>query len=214
MNKLREDKEKSIKFILLLLVASLIFIKIYEKKTKKFDIIDDRLDMELEEELLALTDNEEEEAIEEFKLEEIMVHISGQVNNPGLVVLTSKDRVKDAINMAGGLKEEADLDNINLAKKLKDEDKIYIPKIGEEGIFIEASGSISTGEEAAEGGLININTCTKDELVSLPGIGDKTAEKIIDYREDNLFGVVDDIMNVSGIGNKKFEDIKERIIVN
>lgn len=141
--------------------------------------------------------------------EEIVVHISGQVHNPGIVKLEPGARVIDAVNAAGGLKKDADLDKINLARKLQDEEKIYIPKIGE-----DISESISYFQNPAGGSnKININTCTKEELMSLPGIGDVLADRIIQYREKTPFKKIEDLMNVSGIGEKKFESIKDMIIV-
>ena len=140
---------------------------------------------------------------------EIMVHISGQVYNPGLVILEAGSRLIDAVELAGGLKKDADLDKINLAKKLSDEEKIYIPKIGEEYIeeVYKSSNSSTTS------GKININTCTKEELMSLPGIGEVLADRIMKYRSENKFQTIEDIKNVSGIGEKRFEDIKDLIIV-
>lgn len=152
---------------------------------------------------------EVEEDIKE-EPEEIMVHISGQVYKPGLVKLEPGARVIDAVNAAGGLKKNADLDKINLAKKLVDEEKIYIPDIGEniEGDLLDYSTSADVGNK------ININTCTKEELLSLPGIGEVLAEKIIEYREKTPFKKLEDLMNVSGIGEKKFESIKDMIVVH
>jgi competence protein ComEA len=141
--------------------------------------------------------------------EEIVVHISGQVHNPGIVKLEPGARVIDAVNAAGGLKKDADLDKINLARKLQDEEKIYIPKIGE-----DISENISYFQNPAGGSnKININTCTKEELMSLPGIGEVLADRIIQYREKTPFKKIEDLMNVSGIGEKKFESIKDMIIV-
>lgn len=152
---------------------------------------------------------EVEEDIKE-EPEEIMVHISGQVYKPGLVKLEPGARVIDAVNAAGGLKKNADLDKINLAKKLVDEEKIYIPEIGEniEGDLLDYSTSADVGNK------ININTCTKEELLSLPGIGEVLAERIIEYREKTPFKKLEDLMNVSGIGEKKFESIKDMIVVH
>ncbi len=140
---------------------------------------------------------------------EIMVHISGQVYNPGIVVLESGSRLIDAVELAGGLKKDADLDKINLAKKLIDEEKIYIPKIGEE--YIEEV--FESGDSGNSTGKVNINTCTKEELMTLPGIGEVLADRIINYRKDNKFKAIEDIMNVSGIGEKRYEAIKDFIIV-
>ncbi len=141
----------------------------------------------------------------------IMVHISGQVYNPGIIELKLGKRVIDAVELAGGLKKEADIDRINLAKKLSDEEKIYIPKIGEEDLSEAILGST---EESTESKKVNINKCTKDELVSLPGIGEVIAERIIEYRKSNTFEKIEDLMNVSGIGTKKFEGLKELIKTN
>lgn len=141
----------------------------------------------------------------------IMVHISGQVYNPGIVELELGNRVIDAVKLAGGLKKDADIDRINLAKKLVDEEKIYIPEIGEEisnDISVESKSSYKE-----ESGKININSCSREELISLPGIGEAIADKIIEYREATPFKTIEDIKNVSGIGDKKFEAIKELIIV-
>lgn len=160
-------------------------------------------------------DNMVENIIDETDVEEdtypkeIIVHISGQVHNPGVVKLEPGARVIDAVNAAGGLKNDADLDKINLAKKLQDEDKIYIPKIGED---IDEN-LLDFQNSAEDGNKININTCTKEELMSLPGIGEVLADRIIQYREKTPFKKVEDLMNVSGIGEKKFESIKDMIIV-
>jgi len=144
----------------------------------------------------------------------IMVHISGEVYNPGLIKLFSGDRVVDAVELAGGLKKEADLDRINLAKKLEDEEKIYIPKIGEE---INKSELIASTEMPSSNdntsNKININTCSISELESLPGIGQVIAGRIVEYRKSDSFKTIDDLKNVSGIGDKKFEGLKDFITV-
>ena len=159
-----------------------------------------------------LTDEYEIEEEEEEENLEIMVHISGQVYKPGIIVVESGKRLIDAVELAGGLKSEADLDMINLAKKLSDEEKIYIPKIGEEA-NIQIIATDTSNLSQVEAGKTNINNCTKEELIKLPGIGEVIAERIIQYREINLFTKIEDIKSVSGIGDKKFEAIKELIIV-
>lgn len=144
--------------------------------------------------------------------QEIMIHISGAVNRPGIVVIEAGKRLIDGVEEAGGLKKEADLDKINLAKILQDEDKIYIPKIGqdlaEENIpVISSSQTISAPQ-----GKMDINSCSKEELMTLPGIGEVTANKILDHRSTTTFKKIEDIMEVSGIGDKKFQAIKDSII--
>lgn len=188
--------------VIILLIMVIVLISIINFFNKNYSIItkDEPIDEVDPEDLFIELEDEVEDGI-------IMVHISGQVYNPGLVEMPSGSRVIDAVNLAGGLKKDADLDKINLAKKLVDEEKIYIPKIGEEEIPMGSS----TNMESSSGDKVNINTCTKEELMSLPGIGEVLAGRILEYREQNPFNTIDDIKNVSGIGEKKFESIKELI---
>ncbi|MCQ4923739.1 helix-hairpin-helix domain-containing protein [Tissierella carlieri] len=170
---------------------------------------------------IEITNSEDEKDTEEIEDNSIInsedkiiiVHISGQVYNPGIVELELGNRLIDAVKLAGGLKKDADIDRINLAKKLVDEEKIYIPKIGED-TSEEIEILATTGSSEKESGKININTCSKEDLISLPGIGETIAGRIIEYRSTNPFKSIEDIKNVSGIGDKKFEGIKELIIVN
>ena len=188
--------------IVFLLTGYKLFLKnLFNKQDKTLGLVNQ--DIISQDEYIDTTDIEEETII--------MVHISGQVYNPGLVELKSGSRVKDAVDLAGGLKKEADIDRINLAKKLVDEEKIYVPKRGEE-IDLEISLN-SESLTSNSNSKININTCSKEQLMELPGIGEVTASKIIDYRSANQFKSIEDIMNVSGIGTKKYEDLKDYIIV-
>ncbi|MFA5576537.1 MAG: helix-hairpin-helix domain-containing protein [Tissierellaceae bacterium] len=155
-------------------------------------------------------EGEETETVEEDQDKLIMVHISGQVKFPGVIKIEEGKRLIDAVELLGGLKDQADIDRINLAKKLEDEEKIYIPKIGEEpreDMTYSSEGTKSSGK-------ININRATKSELSTLPGIGDVLADRIIEYREDSPFKKIEDLKNVSGIGDKKFESVKDLIIAN
>jgi competence protein ComEA len=199
---------KKEQIIIISLILIVVIISVFNFVNSKF-LTDEKDDInnEINVEDLSI-DLIEEEGIDENQI--IMVHISGEVYKPGIVELNLGSRVIDAVNLAGGLKKDADLDKINLAKKLSDEEKIYIPKIGEEDITIETSNDTITSNDNS---LININICTKEELMSLPGIGDVLAGKILDYREQSPFKTIDDIKNVSGIGEKRFESIKEFITV-
>lgn len=167
------------------------------------------LDLQGEQDKASLEDNET--FVEEK--EKIVVHVAGAVNNPGVYTLEEGDRVKDALDIAGGVIPEADLECLNLALKVHDEDKLYVPKIGEIADSPDSSkGSSIAGISSNDDGKININTASEAELTQLPGIGPVTAQKIIDYRESNgKFSNVEDIKNVSGIGDKKFEQIKDKI---
>ena len=120
------------------------------------------------------------------------------------------DRVKDALEAAGGLTAEADSQKVNLAKRLEDQMVIVVPKVGEE------AGEIPEGEtrkEATKEGKVNINTATVEELKTLKGVGEKKAEAIIEYRKKNgSFQTKEDLMKVRGIGKKLFESFQERIV--
>lgn len=158
------------------------------------------------------------------KNKEIIVHITGAVKKNGIVKLKEGARIYDAIEMAGGSTDDADLSKINLAYVLEDGQKVYIPKIGEinqenaeeEYITFEYGNNKNIIQDYNKGGneKVNINTANQTELETLPGIGTATAEKIIDYRNKNgKFSSIEDIQNVKGIGNAKYENIKESICV-
>jgi len=159
-------------------------------------------------------DNQVEKKKEEETYKKIIVHIDGEVVNPGVIELNEGARVIDAVNIAGGLTQYADEKRINLAKKLYDEEKIYIPKVGEDTFETdETYNSYTYDVNNSNQRRININTASKEELQSLPGIGPALAERIIEYREKQKFISIDDIKKVSGIGDKKFEAIKDLIVV-
>lgn len=141
--------------------------------------------------------------------EEIMVHISGAVNKPGILKLDSSKRLVDALDLAGGPRDDADLDRINLAAKVHDEEKIYIPKIGE--VQSNISTLVSSPSSSDASSKININSADLSELTKIPGVGEKTAQKILDYRANKTFSSIEDIKNVPGIGDKKFESMKDYI---
>lgn len=140
----------------------------------------------------------------------IFVDIKGAVKNPGVYQMKVGDRVKDALDAAGGLTEEADSQKVNLAKRLEDQMVIVVPKVGEEAE--EISAGVTSKEEAKEG-KVNINTATVEELKTLKGVGEKKAEAIIEYRKKNgSFQTKEDLMKVRGIGKKLFESFEERIV--
>lgn len=146
----------------------------------------------------------------------IFVDIGGAVKTPMLAELPDGSRVEDAIQAAGGLKQEADMSSINRAEFLLDGQKVYIPSLlmDEEGNVIEnvAGGASSTGVSSS--GKVNINTADSEQLQTLSGVGPATAQKIIDYRQSNgNFTTIEDIKNVSGIGDKTFEKLKDSITI-
>ena len=140
----------------------------------------------------------------------IFVDIKGEVKNPGVYQMKVGDRVKDALDAAGGLTAEADSQKVNLAQRVEDQMVIVVPKVGEEVTEIPA-GVMS--QEAAKEGKVNINTATVEELKTLKGVGEKKAEAIIEYRKKNgSFKTKEDLMKVRGIGKKLFESFQERIV--
>jgi len=139
----------------------------------------------------------------------IIVHICGEVKNPGVYEIQEGSRVIDLIEKAGGATGAACTDSLNLARKAMDGQKIYIPskEDAEAGIFEGPAG-----EDSGYSLIININTASQAQLESLPGIGPVTAEKIIQYRSSNgPFARKEDLLDISGIGPKKFEAIKDLI---
>lgn len=158
-------------------------------------------------------EEESEPAEEEGASEgsDIMVDVKGAVKESGVYELQEGQRVQDAILMAGGFLENADERQINLAQILEDEMVIYVPLEGEEGF--ESMG-ISQGQGEGQEATVNINKATSEELQTISGIGPAKAEAIIQYREENgSFEKTEDITNVSGIGEKTFEKLKEKISV-
>ena len=157
----------------------------------------------------------------EDKKREIIVHITGAVQKEGVYTLKENSRVADAVTSAGGLTEDADMSKVNLAYILEDGVKINIPskndteedEYTEDAQFVENIYSDSgTGGKKMD--LVNINKATQTELETLPGVGPSTALKIINYREENgPFSNIEDLKSINGIGESKYEKIKDSICV-
>lgn len=178
-------------------------------KEDKIEIIE-----EFEEE-----ENTDDTQQEQASTEKNVVHITGCVKNTGIVEVDKGARIADVIEIAGGVTEEADISKVNLAYIVKDAQKIYIPSIydKEEIEYITFNnGDNIIIKDSSEGvsEMVNLNTATQAELEKLPGIGPSTALKIINYREKNgKFKTIEDIKQVPGIGDAKFNNIKEMIEV-
>lgn len=192
---LKGNKDKLIIIIVIMVLAGLGFYK------------SNNSDDEVDQNLLQFANTNIEETANNPK--EIYVHIDGEVINPGLYKLTTNDRVNDLLVIAGGATDKASLKDINLAKRLEDEMKIYIPS-KDENLSNEVSDQSGISSSS---GKVNINTATRDELKTLPGIGDSRADEIIRYRENTGFSKIEDIKNISGIGDKTYEKLKELISV-
>lgn len=135
----------------------------------------------------------------------LVVHVAGHVKEPGIYEVPEGSRVADAIDVAGGALGEADLDLLNLAALLSDGQKVYVPAKGE-GVPADPSGQVH--------GKVNLNTASADQLEELPGVGPVLAQRIVDHREKRGgFTSVRQLMEVSGIGPKTFEALKDLVTV-
>lgn len=153
----------------------------------------------------------------------LYVHVDGAVASPGVYAIDAGSRVNDAVTAAGGLAEGADTSSLNLAAPVQDGSKVYVPFAGEAQGDSNSTGSVgepqsysgvapSSGSSGSS--LVNINSASADELKTLPGVGDATAEAILEDRRSNgPFTSIEDLMRISGIGEKKFAKLKEKICV-
>ncbi len=139
---------------------------------------------------------------ENFLYDKSVIYIDGAVVSPGIYEFSRNETIGNIIEKAEGLTEGADISNVDIEKVVKSGEKIIIP-------YLKSDRNV----EKIEANLININTADKSKLMTLPGIGEKTANKIIEYRLNNRFKSIDDIMNVEGIGISKFSNIKDKIVV-
>ena len=208
-------KDLTIKQIVIITAVAVVFLATIGIYLYKVTTKEENYDMEE----LGLTDNFV--GMESIN-KQIVIYVTGEVNNKGVVVLEEGARVIDAIESCGGETLDADLNKINLAYVLSDGDKLYVPSIKdkEEIEYITSESGNNVIEKGAGGkmsdknSVVNINTATKEQLTTLNGIGEATAEKIILYRKENgKFNVAEDIKNVPGIGDSKYEAIKDKITV-
>ncbi|SHE73448.1 competence protein ComEA [Atopostipes suicloacalis DSM 15692] len=225
MEKIRRKIEKHWQALIILLISLILglIISLFflapsfrgKEINQGTDLIEELMNEDeediLSEESEASTDKEEQIA---ESLKEIIVDIKGQVKVPGVYHMEEGSRIIDVIEKAGGLLDESETTAVNFAQLLSDQMVIYVPKIGED---IPVESTIS--QEIAEGGeqeqsKININEADKEALMTLNGIGDSKAENILAYREENgLFKSIEDIKNVSGIGEATFNNLKDSIVV-
>jgi len=146
----------------------------------------------------------------------LRVYVTGAVVHPDVYLLATGSIIRDALVAAGGATSDADLNRINLAQQVYDQQQIYVPRLGEENppIPLPAPPPSTTSSSAQPTGKVNINTATAEELDTLPGIGPAIAQRIIEYRQTNgPFQSIEEIKNVSGIGDKLFERLKALITV-
>lgn len=197
------DRKTLIKiFSVILILLAAIVLRIHDEN--KADITIETADAAEETEY---SDKNEESSVQ---TQVIFVDIGGAVEEPGVYEVAKDTRLFEVIEMAGGLSEDADPDHVNRASFVEDGQKIIIPVKGSEYTDDRTAASFSPEPDS---GLININTASAEELKTLSGIGDVTAEKIIEYRSSTAFKSKEDIMSVDGIGSKTYEKIKDDITV-
>ena len=215
-------KQKIVLFIIIIITLGIAYYTYTIKINDQFNIEEQNL--EVEENKIEESNKIEEETTK------IVVHVSGAVRNEGIVELKEgivelkeKSRIADAIEMVGGVTEDAYMKDVNLATILEDGMKIYIPTKEEvEKQRENTNDSVSkdtnldiynnSSNTRKKNNKVNINTATKEELDTLPGIGESTANKIISYREEKgNFKSIEEIKEVSGIGDSKYEQIKNLI---
>lgn len=205
-------KQKIIFIIILIFMVSIIVYYIYSS----INNFESESSMQNDPSDLYTSEDDKNEISEDSEKDEILIHISGSVKNEKVISLPEGSRIQDAINEAGGLTDEADLTNINLAYILEDGEKIYIPKKGEQtDENVDNSNlSLSKNSNNSKQVKVNINKASQEELEKISGIGPSTALKIINYRKENgKFTSKEDIKNVPGIGDIKYESIKDYIYV-
>lgn len=214
--------------IILIIVAIIVMVGIgyYMYVKDNVNVENDKENLEIEQQKI---DNNENN-VDSNKNDNlnIIVHISGAVNKEGVIELKENSRIADAIEKAGGLKHNACMDEINLAYKLEDGMKIHIPTIEEQknenikeesNNYIEKNNIVgdtntNSNKQSKQTTKVNINKATQTELEALPGIGPSIALKIVNYRKENgKFKSIEDLKQVNGIGDSKFNKIKNLITI-
>lgn len=206
--KIKNNLDKIVTILLIIIIA--IFGFINRNRIKEFDNTESfksTEEVETTSESLLETKFEDKEPVDT----NIYVDISGCITNPGVYEMDQEARINDLVEKAGGLCKEADIESINLSQRLEDEMKIHVYKTGESSSKPEEA----TSEPAkSPNNKVNINKADLSELTTLPGIGKSRAEEIISYRNANKFKSIEDIKNISGIGEKTFEKLKDKISIN
>jgi len=221
MNEINNFIKENMKWFLLGLIGVIVLLLVLlfwqggqnhsEDESTEIDVYEELLLEEEEGE----SDNEQEVAVEEPP-SEMMVDVKGAVQNPGVYTMPVNSRVVDAIDKAGGMNTEAEQNAVNLAQIVEDQMVIYVPT--EDEATQNGTVGVMTGQtnnEENNTDTIDINSAEKEALMTLNGIGSSKADNIITYREENgNFQTIEDIKNVSGIGEATFDNLKDFIRVS
>ena len=224
LEELFKDKKKLGIYIIILILLTILGFNYYRngyKELRKNNDEDIFVEQNNESDNSAYFENESNSKSEfseksiPLKDKNIVVEIKGEVKKPDVYTLEDESIVKDVIDLAGGVTEEADISNINRAKKLQNHELIYIRNKNEINNKVEDNTVVNNIETTTNASnMVNINSATLEELKTLNGIGDAKANGIIEYREKSVgFTSTDQIKEVDGIGEKMFEKIKDKIEV-
>ena len=224
MEKIKEWLDKN-KYLFILSVVSLVLILFsvtfvlyfkQEDEPPAEDLIEELIAEDIKEEAEETNEEEEENTEKIESTKDILVDVKGAVHSPGVYSMKENSRVIDAVEEAGGFLKEAEQNSINLAQAVEDQMLIYVPKEGEEIPDLTSFNQIQPNEQTTDQQTekINLNEADKDVLMTLSGIGEVKANNILAYREENgPFKAIEEIMEVSGIGEATFENLKEMIEV-
>lgn len=209
-----EDKIKD-KLIIGLIIALVALIANNFIDHKEDDFSDSKISLFSSDDEFEETEETKEDSNQTQANETIKVHIAGEINKEGVYEVNNGDRLDDLVKRAGGLTKDANSKKINLAMKLEDQMKIYIPSIYdfEDEPSATNENLLILDKPSTEIEKININKASKEELMTLPNIGEKRAEAIIEYRENTPFKKIEDIKNVTGIGEKFYQSLRDLITV-
>jgi len=238
-------KNKYVFLVICVIIISIIYMCVEKMidNSGGFSLQEENMEENSHDESIVFTDEEidfkteeideiNEETSEEItEVNQIYIHITGEVNNPGVIVLNEGSRIADAINAAGGTTANADVTEINLVHILEEGMKVNIPnkddleensyfeyitkKSGDRGEEESSTDNVNSNVASTERNyVVNINTATQTELETLPGIGPSLALKIINYRKENgKFSSIEEIKKVSGIGEAKFNELRQYITI-
>jgi competence protein ComEA len=220
-NWLQDRKKWIISSICIFLLCSSVYFYYDEKnETEHTNLFtqQQKITQENSDEQVKQEKKQDETARSEAEQLNVVIDIQGAVAKPGVYTLSGDARVYQAVEMAGGLLPEADEKLINRAQRLADGMMLYIPRKGEQRFSLPPGASIMAGDgrsdAAVQGEKINLNTATAEQLQTIPGIGPSKSAAIIQYREEHgPFKTVEDLTNVSGIGPKTVEKMKDKIFV-
>ena len=204
-----KNKNKYLLITIILVFTLLTVMVINLNANSKEYIIGDTDSSTIQDESIA--DDAEKENYEQEENSKVTVFVSGEVLNQRVVELEKGKRLIDAVEICGGLTEKADLNAVNLALVLEEEGHYIIPAIGDTNVV----NATNLNQMNSSSNLVNINSADIELLKTLPGVGDVLGQRILDKREElGKFTSIDQLNDVSGIGDKKFSDIKDKITID